>query len=169
MTKCMIHLVIKADVILARHSHPRPASQSARLDVVVLGSMDGRLDQAFSTLGALVSASEKPVLAPGQVFLVSPGNVTFVLGRALNRICTPLDDHVLEENVGIIPLRGPGRITTKGLEWDVTDWDTQFGGQMSTSNHIRSDVVDINTHGAGGMLFTVQLAGRSRGPPTQEH
>ncbi|KAK1143916.1 thiamine pyrophosphokinase [Aspergillus melleus] len=68
------------------------------------------------------------------------------------------EDHFLEENVGIIPLSGPARITTSGLQWDVTDWATEIGGQLSTSNHIRADVVEVESRVP--VLFTVELARR---------
>ena len=59
------------------------------------------------------------------------------------------------ENVGIIPVLGPVVISTKGLEWDVKDWRTEVGGQISTSNHIKSDVVEIEA--SDPVLFTVEL------------
>ncbi|KAH8423640.1 thiamine diphosphokinase [Aspergillus melleus] len=68
------------------------------------------------------------------------------------------ENHLLEENVGIIPLSGPARITTSGLQWDVTDWATEIGGQLSTSNHIRADVVEVESQVP--VLFTVELARR---------
>ncbi len=63
---------------------------------------------------------------------------------------------MFEENVGIIPVRGPAVISTKGLEWDVKNWRTEVGGQISTSNHVRSEVVEIEVSEA--VLFTVELA-----------
>jgi thiamine pyrophosphokinase len=49
----------------------------------------------------------------------------------------------------------PAVISTKGLEWDVQEWRTEFGGRMSTSNHIVSDLVEIDT--SDTVLFTVEL------------
>lgn len=63
---------------------------------------------------------------------------------------------LLTENVGIIPLGRPSVITTRGLEWDVTEWTTEFGGQISTSNHIRSGVIEVET--SERVVFTVELA-----------
>lgn len=39
---------------------------------------------------------------------------------------------------------------------DVTDWLTEFGGQMSTSNHIKNDIIEVET--SEQVLFTVELA-----------
>lgn len=62
--------------------------------------------------------------------------------------------------MGIIPLRGTSIISTKGLEWDVTDWTTEIGGQLSTSNHIlpETSVVEVETN--NDVLFTVALLQR---------
>lgn len=61
----------------------------------------------------------------------------------------------LGQNVGILPVKGPSKITTVGLEWDVTDWLTEFGGNVSTSNHVKDNVVEITT--TQDVLFTVDL------------
>jgi thiamine pyrophosphokinase len=59
--------------------------------------------------------------------------------------------------VGIIPVGGPAMISTKGLEWDVEDWPTAFGSQMSTSNHVlpETEVVEVQTD--KDVLFTIAL------------
>ena len=67
-------------------------------------------------------------------------------------------EYFFEENIGIIPLSASASITTKGFEWDVEDWHTEIGGQLSTSNHIRADKVEVSTSAA--VLFTVELAQR---------
>jgi len=64
----------------------------------------------------------------------------------------------LGRHIGILPVGEPARITTSGLEWDVQDWETSFGGQMSTSNLVREDVVRIET--TGGVLFTIDLTSK---------
>lgn len=122
--------------------------------------------------------------AAGNLYLVSEESLTFVLQPGRNVIRTPKtnrpislpgsntdstdstgcggdgqsETHLLEENVGIIPISGPARITTKGFQWDVEDWATEIGGQLSTSNHIRADVVEVTAEMP--ILFTVELAKR---------
>jgi thiamine pyrophosphokinase len=59
--------------------------------------------------------------------------------------------------VGLIPLKEPSHITTKGLEWDVTDWKTQIGGNLSTSNHVSPDVKCVEVHTTSDILFTIAL------------
>lgn len=126
------------------------------MDVAVIGGLCGRADQAFSQLHHLFSASEDSSLLRGDIYLVTPESVIFVLEKGLNIVHTPLSSDLLAENVGIIPLGRPSVITTRGLEWDVTDWATAIGGQISTSNHIRSGTIEVET--SERVLFTVELA-----------
>jgi len=127
------------------------------LDVVVLGGLGGRADQAFSQLHHLYAASQDPSLSKlGHLYLVTPESIICLLEKGLNRICTPVGLGQFTENVGIIPIARPSIITTRGLEWDVTDWPTEFGGQISTSNHIKRDIVEVET--TERVLFTVELA-----------
>jgi thiamine pyrophosphokinase len=124
----------------------------------------------------------------GQLYLVSEASITFVLQQGKNTIHTPgtkrpdlpqtesrsedeshkrkrdeekEPEYFFEENIGIIPLTGPTSITTEGFEWDVQDWHTSIGGgPLSTSNHIRADVVSVEA--PVPILFTVELAERLR-------
>ncbi|KAE8378499.1 thiamine pyrophosphokinase [Aspergillus bertholletiae] len=155
------------------------------LDVLILGGLGGRVDQAFSQIHHLYSMTQSYSASAsgagdstanpggtkriGNLYLVSEESITFILRPGLNTIQTPganrpdipargQGEDLLEENVGIIPLLGPARITTSGLRWDVVDWKTEIGGQLSTSNHIRSEVVTVES--AVPVLFTVELAGR---------
>jgi thiamine pyrophosphokinase len=60
--------------------------------------------------------------------------------------------------VGIIPLQEPSRITTKGLEWDVTDWETRMGGRISTSNHVLPETKIVEVQTTKDVLFTIALS-----------
>jgi thiamine pyrophosphokinase len=64
---------------------------------------------------------------------------------------------VFGKHVGLIPLREPSRITPSGLEWDVTDWETQIGGKLSTSNHVSPDVKCVEVETTKDILFTIAL------------
>ncbi|PYH62593.1 thiamine diphosphokinase [Aspergillus niger CBS 101883] len=129
------------------------------------------------------STEEARKRGEGALYLVSEESITFILHPGKNVIRTPgvkrgdipssssssssasggikereEGYYLLEENVGIIPLSGMERITTKGFQWDVESWATEIGGQISTSNHIRAEEVEVTAGGA--VLFTVELAGR---------
>lgn len=183
------------------------------IDVIVLGGLGGRVDQALSQIHHLYETSQNSPSTSdpphGDLYLVSEESITFVLHKGKNTILTPggnalgtdsasegtkkspintqthpivslgsglgqpetqkSQDSIkglysdngsprtyLGENVGIIPLSGPAVINTTGLEWDVQDWKTEFSGQMSTSNHIRANVVNIET--SIPVVFTAELA-----------
>lgn len=190
-TKCLRYLRSHKDAILSRTSATNSAQDSthAQLDILVLGGLGGRVDQAFSQIHSLYSCSQ---LSPpeagrpeGNIYLVSEESISFVLREGQNTILTPggsklgtgaskgtCNGHAsnsngargagcdgegyLSENIGIIPVGGLGVITTSGFEWDVRAWSTKIGGQLSTSNHIRENVVTVET--SIPVLFTVELA-----------
>jgi len=58
--------------------------------------------------------------------------------------------------VGIFPIYGRAVISTKGLEWDVTGWETEMGGSVSSSNHVVEEWVEIESDRE--VLFTVERA-----------
>lgn len=224
-TKCLKHLNTHAAQIIAsprRQKRTTPSinqenaapdtllSQSS-LEIVILGGLGGRVDQAFSQIHHLymmtqtqreIRESQDPnphdgkqkmgYGAGGNLYLISEESITFVLQEGKNIIHTPATnrpdidrspdqestskenqspmkrkrdqdpgtevEYFFEENIGIIPLSAPASITTKGFEWDVEDWHTEIGGQLSTSNHIRADKVEVST--SVPVLFTVELAQR---------
>ena len=131
-------------------------ARDENIDVVVFGGLGGRADQAFSQLHHLYSANEDPSLQCGDIFLFTPESIIFLLQKGTNRIRTPVSVEQLGESIGVIPIARPSIITTRGLEWDVTDWPTEFGTQISTSNHIRERFVEVNT--TERVLFTVEVA-----------
>lgn len=128
------------------------------LDVVVFGGLGGRVDQGFSIIHHLFKAVSDEELLTGDIYLLSEQSLSFVLEKGRNVIhgLAPGANHIFQETVGIIPIRGPAIISTKGLEWDVKDWKTEVGGQLSTSNHIKADMVQIEA--SERVLFTIELA-----------
>jgi thiamine pyrophosphokinase len=99
---------------------------------------------------------QDPNYRNGRIYLLSTEGISFVLKRGKHRIrVRDPGAPILGKHIGIIPLKEPSIITTKGLEWDVTDWPTEFGGQISTSNHVREDLAEITT--TGDVLFTIDL------------
>jgi thiamine pyrophosphokinase len=127
---------------------------ASRLDVVALGGLGGRVDQGFSQIHHLYMAAKDEELLVGEIYLLSEQSLSFVLEAGLNRI--ELSRETFAENVGIIPITGPAVITTNGLEWDVQNWKTEFGGEISTSNHLQSETIVIET--TTRVLFTIELS-----------
>lgn len=182
-TKCLRFLRARSGDISRGSSHHDnlpdvPADTRKEVDVLVLGGLGGRVDQAFSQIHHLylVSAAQgegREENAPGNLYLVSEESITFVLRKGRNVVRTPgwwtsrsqrepltalepSQSEYLEENVGIIPVTGPTRISTQGFQWDVQDWTTSVGGNLSTSNHIRAGKVVVECEDA--VLFTLELA-----------
>ena len=145
LTKCLKWLRTKAI-----HAH----DEHGKLDVIILGGLGGRVDQGFSTMHHLYMAIGDESLLRGEIYLLSEQSLSFVLENGKNTIKVNKD--MFGENIGIIPIIGPATISTAGLEWDVQDWKTEFGGQVSTSNHVKSDLIGIQTDSR--VLFTIELA-----------
>lgn len=122
-------------------------------DVLVLGTIGGRLDQGIGLLGELYR--EQKVRHPDVRFwLFSDASISTVLTPGTTTLHTPLQEGVITRNIGILPLYGPAVISTEGLEWDVWEWPTEMGGQVSTSNHIVKDKIVVKTN--HDVLFTVE-------------
>ena len=159
MTKCLRYIREEARTgtdFEGEGNGPNFRSQKEHLDIAIFGGLGGRADQAFSQLHHLyVSAHEGSTVSKGDLYLITPESVVFLLEKGLNKIHTPLDTGFFKENVGIIPVAKPSVITTRGLEWDVTDWPTEFGIQISTSNHVKSNIIEVET--TEMVLFTLEL------------
>jgi thiamine pyrophosphokinase len=134
----------------------QPKESNHRLDVVVLASLTGRVDQAIGILHEMLRESRAaPFL---QISLVSESSLSFLLPTGISKI-TGLQEKadgsaLFTENVGILPLYGPATISTTGLEWDVTNWATQMGTIVSTSNHVKQSDISVET--SEWVLFTVE-------------
>lgn len=122
-------------------------------NVLVLGSVSGRVDQGIGLLHEMYR--EQKVNHPELSFwLFSEASISVVLRPGITTLHTPLKGGLVTRNVGILPLYGKASISIKGFEWDVVDWPTEMGGQVSTSNHIVSDEVTITTDVS--LLFTIE-------------
>jgi thiamine pyrophosphokinase len=127
------------------------------LNIMCLGGLGGRVDQGLSQLHHLYMFQQEPNYSSGKMFLVSSEAITFVLKTGKHKIKVRDGSHLIRlgKHVGIIPIKEPSVITTNGLEWDVTDWATEFGGQISTSNHVKDDWAFIET--TKDVIFTIDL------------
>lgn len=100
----------------------------------VIGSLSGRVDQGIGLLHEIYREfKDNP---DRRLWLWSEQSVSFILPSGGNLITTDLEERFFTRNIGILPIFGPSVITTEGLEWDVEDWKTAMGEQVSTSNHI---------------------------------
>ncbi|KAF6834175.1 thiamine pyrophosphokinase [Colletotrichum musicola] len=137
-------------------------SNHAAKDIVAIGGLGGRVDQGMSQLHHLYVFQPGPAYDQGRLYLVSSQNLTFLLLPGRHRIRVREDDggaDVFGKHVGIIPVGGASFITTKGLEWDVENWETKFGGHVSTSNHVLHETRVVEVETTNAVIFTIALAG----------
>ena len=125
------------------------------IDIALLGGLEGRADQALSQLHQLYLTSSTKPQGAGDIYLITSTSIILLLDRGLNRIHVPVGSRLFTENVGIIPLAGPATLTTNGFEWNLNDDELRFGKFISTSNHIKQDIVDVETNEP--VIFTLEL------------
>ncbi|KAI5298114.1 hypothetical protein KEM56_004307, partial [Ascosphaera pollenicola] len=183
--------------ILKRSKTESQEAEEGKLDVIVMGGLGGRLDQAMSQLHNIYNISRNkdptsPSFQTGDIYLFSESSLSFYLSpgrsyiyfrpkRTLTNLSPsfPLDtppdeleaviapkqmkkwpaDHpYICEASALMPLGKPAVLTSKGYKWDVTEWESSFEGQISTSNYLRSEVLRVDA--SWWVLFSVELADR---------
>lgn len=138
------------------------------MTIICKGGLGGRVDQGLSQLHHLYMFQTSPTYAEGKMFFLSGESLTFLLKAGKHSIhvrepsaipgnWAPLITDLFAKYVGIIPVKEPSIITTKGLEWDVENWPTEFGGQMSTSNHVLPETQVVEVETTKDVLFTIAL------------
>jgi thiamine pyrophosphokinase len=132
--------------ISLRHSH------SSQREVLILGSLAGRVDQGLGLLHEMIREERRDRML--RLWLVTETSISFILKSGNNVIDTGLSSGVFTKHTGLVPVYGPATITTSGLEWDVKDWETSMGTQVSTSNHILED--EVHVHTTAPILFTAE-------------
>ncbi|KAK4246179.1 thiamine pyrophosphokinase 1 [Corynascus novoguineensis] len=142
--------------------HYSQESSSRPLDIVAIGGLGGRVDQGLSQLHHLYLFQAEPGYARGRMYLFSGESMTFLLKPGTHRIRVrdsqaSSEEDVFGKHVGILPIGRPSRITTRGLEWDVQNWETQFGGRVSTSNHVLPETQVVEVQTTEEVLFTIAL------------
>ena len=121
-------------------------------DVLILGTLAGRVDQGLGLLHEMTREETKhPNL---RLWLFSESSLSVILRSKRNVVRNLMSSGLFTENLGLVPVYGPATISTAGLEWDVKDWFTQIGGQVSTSNHVKADTVEVETDRP--ILFTIE-------------
>ncbi|KAF1361384.1 thiamine pyrophosphokinase [Lizonia empirigonia] len=127
---------------------------ASQKDVLILGTLAGRVDQGLGLLHEMTREETKhPNL---RLWLFSESSLSMILRSRRTLIRNLQSSGLFTENLGLVPVYGPATISTAGLEWDVKDWYTQMGGQVSTSNHVKADEVRVETDQP--ILFTIERA-----------
>lgn len=139
-----------------------------------MGGIGGRVDQGLSQLHHLYMFQTSSTYAEGKLYLLSGESLTFLLKAGRHRIHVRepgssaggggeggAGEEVFGKYVGVVPIKEPSVITLKGFEWDVEDWPTEFGAQMSTSNHVLPETEVLEVETSKDVLFTIALRERT--------
>lgn len=139
------------------HLHsPAPNLLTRGTSVAIFGGLGGRADQALALLHRLYKIdSEGSTSNLGDLYLILPDSIIFVLGEGRHVIWTPVGPGCFDQHgVGIVPLDGrPVFVTSRGLKYEMTNWKAEFGVRISTSNSIVGNSVELET--TGRVIFTI--------------
>lgn len=131
------------------------SQSTAGTDVVILGGLEGRVDQALSQLHQLhLSYKSKPPRI-GDLFLIAQSSIIMHLAQGKHLVHAPISKKYFTKYSGLIPLAGPITLTTAGFEWNLQDEELEFGKFISTSNHVVEDKLVIET--SGPTLLTLEM------------
>ncbi|KAF9434665.1 hypothetical protein BGZ76_007637 [Entomortierella beljakovae] len=145
--KC-IDLVRDHDKV-SNSSNQQDQPSTSNLGVVALGGTGGRFDQSMSLIHHLYILNRER-----QATLVSDDSIVVILGPGKHEITCSLE--IEGPTCGIIPVGiSKAVLTTSGLKWDVENWETSFGTQLSTSNALVESKVVIETDAP--VVWTTEL------------
>ncbi|RUP44167.1 thiamine pyrophosphokinase [Jimgerdemannia flammicorona] len=119
-------------------------------DIIALSALGGRFDQTMASIHMLFLLKGES----RKVYLVSDECVTVLLDVGKHEI--RLDQKIEGPTCGVVPVGVAGAtLTTSGLRWNLDHYYCNFGGLISTSNLLDSDVVTIETDQP--VVWTVEL------------
>lgn len=127
-------------------------TDGAQHQIVILAGLSGRLDQTVHTLSYIHKLRKERE----SVFAISDDNVAWVLDSGEHEI--HVNHEALGKTCGLLPVGITSTIlTTRGLQWNLTDHPSGFDGLISTSNHLipEEPVVYIKT--TEPILWTAEL------------
>ncbi|CCM04310.1 uncharacterized protein FIBRA_06481 [Fibroporia radiculosa] len=121
-------------------------------DIILLGGLSGRLDQTIHTLSRL----HKWRKWRRRIFVLTDDNIAWVLDEGEHRIS--INHSILGPTCGLLPVGVASTVlSTSGLRWNLTECESSFDGQVSTSNHLdmKENTVWIKT--TKPIWWTVEL------------
>jgi len=139
----------------------RMGENASKTRVIVYGAFGGRFDQEMQNFNTLYSPPW--CLMFKQITLLADDCIACVIpeGKNIIRVSCPYEG----PNCGLVPLGGKVRsVTTRGLHWDVSEWESSFGGKISSSNRVEhfskesvARLVDIEVDTSEAIVWTASL------------
>ena len=104
--------------------------------IYAVGFWGGRVDHSLAVLNVLGRYADR------RIVLVGPEDVSMVIPRGEVTLALPKGCRV-----SLMPLC-LSMVTTKGMRWDITDYEMDTLGKCSPSNESAAEKVQITTQGA---------------------
>jgi thiamine pyrophosphokinase len=139
----------------------RMGESVSKTRVIVYGAFGGRFDQEMQNFNTMYSQPWCSMFK--QMTLLADDCIACVIpeGKNILRVSCPYEG----PNCGLVPLGGRVRsLTTKGLHWDVSEWESNFGGKISSSNRVEyfskescARLVDVEVDVSDPIVWTASL------------
>ena len=140
----------------------------------IYGGFGGRLDQEMGVINALYVWGKKEAFQHTTLAVYDEENCAFVVPKLPTKSeirirfpdkCTTNDNDMQQSRqsvgegptCGLIPIMGRcDNVVTTGLKWNLDgNMPLEFGGLVSSSNHVTDEVVTIET--SSPLLFTTEM------------
>ncbi|KAG7891720.1 hypothetical protein KL905_000310 [Ogataea polymorpha] len=133
---------------VSKHEESIADSIQEKVSVFMMGSIGGRFDHTVSTISKLIKLHRTK---PNFQFIVRNSEYNeYILfipkGRNFVTLLQEKEYHQGEKLVkgklplvGLLPLARPVRLSTSGLKWDVTNWESSIEGKVSANNLLVGD------------------------------
>jgi len=116
------------------------AKAATQFPVILLGGLSGRIDQTISTIAQVYKLRK----TRGHVYVATDDDISWLLDSGTHEI--EIDRALLGPTCGLLPVGiASSTVTTRGLQWDLTDQETSFEGLLSSSNAILGNRVFVKT------------------------
>ncbi len=133
--------------------------------VIIYGAFGGRFDQEMASFQALYKWADT---FDNRIWLYSDETSAILIPAGkMVEIEVPFQENDTGSTIqegptcGLIPMGSKvDSITTSGLKWDLQDAETEFGGLLSTSNHIIGDHGCITVTTSHPIIFTAEIVCR---------
>lgn len=108
------------------------------LTVYVAGGVGGRFDQTCHLISQLFSVREK--YQGFKMYIVTESDVLFLVPKGTSHVTYGNHGSFFRGDgspkCGIMPFKGKTVLNTDGLRYDVEDWPSEMGANVSTSNEV---------------------------------